>query len=64
MSRPARITVDLEALRHNLRWLRTRHGGRVLAVLKANAYGHGAAPCAAALGRGSRRTAACVPRCG
>jgi alanine racemase len=49
MSRPARITIDVDALRHNHRVIRRLHGGRVLAVLKANAYGHGAVACARAL---------------
>ena len=49
MSRPARITIDADALRNNHRTLRRLHGGRVLAVLKANAYGHGAVACARAL---------------
>lgn len=49
MSRPARALIDLEALRHNYRLARRQHGGRALAVLKANAYGHGAARCAQAL---------------
>ena len=47
--RPARALIDLDALRHNYRLARTRHGGRALAVIKANAYGHGAVPCARAL---------------
>ncbi|VTU26503.1 Alanine racemase [Variovorax sp. SRS16] len=49
MSRPARALIDLDALRHNHALARVRHGGRVLAVLKANAYGHGALRCAQAL---------------
>ena len=49
MSRPARIEIDVTALRHNHRLLRRVHGGRVLAVLKADAYGHGAERCATAL---------------
>lgn len=49
MSRPARVCIDTDALRHNYRHLRTLHGGRVLAVLKANAYGRGAEQCAGAL---------------
>ena len=49
MSRPARIEIDVAALRHNHRLLRRVHGGRVLAVLKADAYGHGAERCANAL---------------
>lgn len=47
--RPARALIDLEALRHNYRLARSRHGGRALAVVKANAYGHGAVRCAHAL---------------
>lgn len=34
--------VDLDAIRHNLRTVRERANCRVLAVIKANAYGHGA----------------------
>lgn len=49
MSRPARARIDLQALRHNYRLARELHGGRALAVLKANAYGHGALACARAL---------------
>lgn len=42
MSRPARALVDAEALRHNLLQVR-QHAPRakVMAVVKANAYGHG-----------------------
>lgn len=47
--RPARALIDLAALRHNYRLARQRHGGRALAVVKANAYGHGAVACARAL---------------
>ena len=47
--RPARALVDLAALRHNYRIARRLHGGRALAVVKANAYGHGATRCAQAL---------------
>lgn len=49
MSRPARARIDLAALRHNYALARDTHGGRALAVIKANAYGHGAVPCAHAL---------------
>lgn len=49
MSRPALAVIDLRALQHNAKVARTRHGGRQLAVLKANAYGHGAVACAQAL---------------
>ena len=47
--RPARALIDLDALRHNYRLARARHGARSLAVIKANAYGHGAVACARAL---------------
>jgi alanine racemase len=49
VSRPACIRIDLPALRHNHQHLRATHGGRLLAVLKADAYGHGAVACAQAL---------------
>lgn len=49
MTRPSRAVVDLAALRNNYRIARRAHGGRMLAVLKANAYGHGAVRCAQAL---------------
>jgi alanine racemase len=50
--RPTRADVNLEALRHNLR-VATRHAGgaRVWAVLKADAYGHGAPAVARTLER-------------
>lgn len=47
--RPACFHIDLQALRHNHRLLKSRHGGQLLAVLKADAYGHGALACAQAL---------------
>jgi alanine racemase len=47
--RPSAAIVDLDALRDNASVLRKIHGGRTLAVLKANAYGHGAVRCAQAL---------------
>ncbi|AUZ88771.1 alanine racemase [Arthrobacter sp. TmT3-37] len=41
--------IDLDALRHNIRHLRdVAHPARVMAVVKANAYGHGAVPVARA----------------
>src|SRR5205823_4552778 len=43
--RPAWVDVDLDALEHNLAKIRQRLGGsetRVMAVVKADAYGHGA----------------------
>ncbi|QNM94709.1 alanine racemase [Chitinimonas koreensis] len=49
MSRPLTATIDLSALRHNYALARRLHGGKVLAILKANGYGHGAVRCAEAL---------------
>jgi len=49
MTRPSRAIIDLDALRHNYQLARRLHGGRALAVIKANAYGHGAVVCARAL---------------
>ena len=47
--RPSRATIDLDALRHNYRHARALGGGKALAVVKADAYGHGAVACARAL---------------
>lgn len=47
--RPARALIDLQALRHNYRLARELTGAKALAVVKADAYGHGAVPCAQAL---------------
>jgi len=49
MSRPLVATIDLQALRHNYTLARTIHGGRAIAAVKANGYGHGAVACAQAL---------------
>jgi len=46
---PARAIVDLDAIRDNTAELKRRAGGAdVMAVVKANAYGHGLVPCARA----------------
>ena len=46
---PAEARVDLSAIRHNVRLLAERaRGADVMAVVKADAYGHGAAPVAKA----------------
>lgn len=43
MARPAKAKIDLEALRNNLAHVRTlAPESKVMAVVKANAYGHGA----------------------
>ncbi|MDB6088731.1 MAG: alr [Gammaproteobacteria bacterium] len=50
MSRLIRAAIDTQALRHNLQTIRERaRGARVMAVVKANAYGHGLVPTALAL---------------
>lgn len=50
MSRPLVADIDLDALRHNYRLARDlAPHSRSLAVLKADAYGHGAVACARAL---------------
>lgn len=46
MNRPACAEIDLDALARNYAKLKALHGGRALAVLKADAYGHGALQCA------------------
>ena len=48
--RPTHAEIDLAALRHNYQTLRRQAGDRqFLAVVKANAYGHGAVPVAECL---------------
>jgi alanine racemase len=50
VNRLIRAVIDTHALRHNLRTIRERaRGARVMAVVKANAYGHGLIPTALAL---------------
>lgn len=49
MARPAIAHIRLEAFRHNYRVAKAMHGGNALAVIKANAYGHGAVQCAQAI---------------
>jgi alanine racemase len=54
--RPTWAEIDLDALRHNLRLLVARAApARVWAVVKANAYGHGAVAC----GRAALEAGAC-----
>ncbi len=49
MTRPAVAHIRLDAFRHNYRVAKAMHGGKALAVIKANAYGHGAVQCAKAI---------------
>ncbi|MFF9076801.1 alanine racemase [Streptomyces sp. NPDC014735] len=60
----ARAEIDLAALRANVRELRARVGGaHLMAVVKADAYGHGAVPCArAALEAGATWLGTATPR--
>lgn len=44
--RPTRIVVDLDAIAHNLEAIGRHAGVPVMAVVKANAYGHGLVPVA------------------
>ena len=49
-NRHSRAIIDLDALRHNHEYLRQKAGGnRLIAVIKADAYGHGALEVARAL---------------
>ena len=59
--RPARALIDLAALRHNYRLARELGGRKALAVVKADAYGHGAVRCAQALeGEADGFAVACI----
>jgi alanine racemase len=59
--RPTRADINLEALRHNVRVVRKHAGAaRVWAVLKADAYGHGAPAVARTLERDQRVDGFCV----
>ena len=49
MSRPAVAHIRLDAFRHNYRVAKEQHAGSALAVVKANAYGHGAVQCSKAI---------------
>ncbi|KQW17664.1 alanine racemase [Streptomyces sp. Root369] len=59
----ARAEIDLAALRANVRALRARaSGAAVMAVVKSDAYGHGAVPCArAAVQAGARWLGTATP---
>ena len=49
MSRPAKAIINLEALRHNYLLAKEIAEGKVIAIVKADAYSHGATRCAEAL---------------
>jgi alanine racemase len=59
--RPARAVIDLQALRHNYQLARESTGAKALAVIKADAYGHGAVRVAQALeGEANGFAVACI----
>jgi len=61
MSRAARAVVDLAALRHNLQQVRrAAPRQQVIAVIKADAYGHGLLPVARALSDAEVFGVACI----
>lgn len=50
LGRPTKLQINLSALTHNLRVIRDHMGGaKIMATVKANAYGHGLIECAHAL---------------
>ena len=49
MARPTTAHIRLGAFRHNYQLAKKIHGGKALAIIKANAYGHGAIQCASAI---------------
>src|SRR5262252_4858726 len=51
IGRPTWAEIDLQALANNLREIRRRVGAgvKIMAAVKANAYGHGAVQCARCL---------------
>lgn len=54
--RPTRLTIDLDALRHNFQQLEAfANPAQVLPIVKADAYGHGVIPCAKTLERAGAR---------
>src|SRR5262245_43126866 len=57
----AEIEVDLSAIRHNVARLRAGTGAEVMAVVKADGYGHGMVPVArAALDAGATWLGVCT----
>lgn len=61
MNRPAQAVLDLSALSHNLERVRALAPGRgVMAVIKANGYGHGMVAAARALSKADAFAVACL----
>lgn len=62
--RQTRLEIDLDAIAHNVRWLRekTPRTAKLLAVVKADAYGHGAVEVSrTALANGAEALAVAIP---
>ncbi|NNE38431.1 MAG: alanine racemase, partial [Gammaproteobacteria bacterium] len=61
MSRPAKVQINLTALRHNFSQVRKfAPDSRVLSVVKADAYGHGLTTIASALTHSDAFGVACI----
>lgn len=61
MTRPARVVIDLDALRHNLQRARDlAPTSKVMAIVKADAYGHGLARVARAFSGADAFGVACL----
>jgi len=61
MGRPAKIIIDLEALRHNVNQVKCRAPTQsLLAMVKSNAYGHGLQQIGKALENASALGVACI----
>jgi len=61
MSRPARVVINLSALRHNLNRVRTlAPRSRIMAIVKTDAYGHGITRVARALPSADAFGVACL----
>src|SRR5690606_18304349 len=63
INRPTKATIDLSAINHNIQILKKRAAGaKVMAVVKADAYGHGAVEIARqSLGNGAEMLAVATP---
>ena len=61
MSRPARVVINLSALRHNFSRIRTlAPDSKIMAIVKADAYGHGIARIAQSLENADAFGVACL----
>lgn len=61
MSRPTFLTIDLAALKHNLQRVRaSAPQSKIIAMVKANAYGHGIVRAAQALSAADALGVACI----